>query len=266
VTPAAPPSAALLRTALADAWEAQGRLRSAVGGAVATLPGVRLMASGLPQPHFNGGDVSDPDLVDIDDVRRWYAGRRLDGWGLRVPAAGGQSPRWGRSLLTQRLMGLTPAGIVTRRSSDDLDHGPPAVPGGLRVRPAGPADLDQVVAVDAAAFDTPPGDGRPWLAPLLAADQARVVLALAGGRPVGTGYALATTGRAGPAAFVGGVGVLPDARRLGVGTEVSRQLVDWGFAGGAALAHLFPDTEAAARVYGRLGFVEAGAVDILVDC
>ena len=35
-------------------------------------------------------------------------------------------------------------------------------------------------------------------------------------------------------------------------------LLERGFAGGADLAHLNPDTPGAARLYGRLGFTELG--------
>ncbi|MGN6246379.1 MAG: hypothetical protein ACTHQ3_22240 [Motilibacteraceae bacterium] len=54
------------QVALADYWQAEGRLRADVGGGAVELPGVRLMASGLDHPHRNSGDVTDPALVDLD--------------------------------------------------------------------------------------------------------------------------------------------------------------------------------------------------------
>jgi hypothetical protein len=46
---------------------------------------------------------------------------------------------------------------------------------------------------------------------------------------------------------------------------MSSWLLAQAFARGARLAHLHPDTDAAARVYARLGFADAGALDIYVD-
>ena len=46
---------------------------------------------------------------------------------------------------------------------------------------------------------------------------------------------------------------------------MSSWLLERAFAGGARLAHLHPDTDDAARVYTRLGFTDAGALDIYVD-
>jgi hypothetical protein len=44
-------------------------LRVPYGGAFAELPGIRLMASGLPHPQWNNGDVTEPALVEVDLVR-----------------------------------------------------------------------------------------------------------------------------------------------------------------------------------------------------
>jgi hypothetical protein len=57
------------RTAHGDAWQEEGRLRVPYGGAFAELPGIRLMASGLPHPQWNNGDVTEPALVEVDLVR-----------------------------------------------------------------------------------------------------------------------------------------------------------------------------------------------------
>jgi GNAT superfamily N-acetyltransferase len=91
------------------------------------------------------------------------------------------------------------------------------------------------------------------------------VLASLGGEAVGTAYCLRSDGPAGPAAFLAGVGVLPEARRRGIAGAMSFWLVERAFADGARLAHLNADSDEAARVYSRLGFSPAGAVDIYVD-
>lgn len=241
----------LARTAHADAWEQHGRLRADAGGAVAELPGIRLMASGLPHAQWNNGDVADPDLVDVDAVRRWYAARGVP-WGVRVPAGA----RWphGRLLFRKRLMLLDVAGLVPS----------PAVPG-LRVRVATPDDLDVVARVDAVAFDGDPAVEAAWTRPLLAPGRATVALAELAGRPVATASCLRTDGRAGPAAYLAGVAVLPEARRRGVAGAVSGWLLERAVAGGARIAHLHPDTDEAARVYARLGFAEVDGFDVYVD-
>ena len=69
----------------------------------------------------------------------------------------------------------------------------------------------------------------------------------------------------GPSLYLAGVAVLPAARRRGVGAALSSWLLERGFAAGAELAHLNPDTDEAARIYGRLGFAETPGLDIYVD-
>ena len=59
--------------------------------------------------------------------------------------------------------------------------------------------------------------------------------------------------------------MLAAARRRGVGAALSSWLLERGFAAGAELAHLNPDTDEAARLYGRLGFTETPGLDIYVE-
>ena len=238
-----------VRAAHADAWQEQGRLRVAYGGGAAELQGIRLMASGLQHPQWNNGDVTDAGLVDIEQVAAWYAGLGVP-WGVRVPA--GMPWRHGRLLFGKRLMGLTRL------------RPPPPVPG-LVVRAASPADLEAVLHVDSVGFGSDPSVERPWIEPHLSADRVTVALGLLDGQPVATAYALRSDGRAGPAVYVAGVAVLPEARRRGVGAAVSSWLVGRALGSGAQLAHLHPDDDAAARIYARLGFVEVAGFDVYVD-
>ncbi|WP_136517586.1 GNAT family N-acetyltransferase [Cellulomonas telluris] len=243
--------AALARTAHADAWEQHGLLRATVGGEAAELPGVRVMTSGLPYAQWNNGDVTDPAAADVDALRAWYAARRVP-WGVRVPA-GAPWPH-GRLLFHKRLMLLEAADLV------------PAVPvPGLTVRAARLADLDAVAHVDAVAFDADAATEAAWVRPMLEAERATVALAELDGRPVATASVLRTDGRAGAAAYLAGVAVLPEARRRGVAAAVSAWLLARAVAAGARIAHLHPDTDAAARVYARLGFVEVDGLDVYVD-
>jgi ribosomal protein S18 acetylase RimI-like enzyme len=242
---------AKIRTAHGDAWQEQGRLRIPYGGSFADLPGIRLMASGLPQPQWNNGDVTDAAVVDIDQVREWYADIGVP-WGVRVPAD--QVWSLGRHLFAKRLMGLTSHAFV-----------PAPEVAGLTVRAATASDIDEVVRVDTAAFGGDASVDRPWLEPHLHADRATVALALLHGEPVGTAYTLRSDGLAGPAVYLAGVGVLAEARGRGVAAAMSSWLLERGFAAGGELVHLHPDSDGSARIYARLGFTEVPGFDVYVD-
>jgi GNAT superfamily N-acetyltransferase len=242
--------AARARTAHADAWAVEGTLREPDGGGAVTLRGIRVMASGLPHAQWNGADVTAPD-PDLDGARAFFAARGVP-WAMRVPA--GMPWDAGRHLFRLPLMALTPTAL---RPGPDVP--------GVSVRAAGPDDLEPVLAVDTAAFVTDPDDYRPWTEPHLRAPQVTVALATLDGEPVGTAYTLRSDGAAGPAAFLAGVAVLEHARRRGIAAAMSAWLLERAFAAGARLAHLHPDTDAAARVYSRLGFRPAGALEIYVD-
>jgi GNAT superfamily N-acetyltransferase len=241
---------ARVRTAHADAWAVEGALRAPYGGGAATLPGIRLMASGLPHVQWNGADVTGPG-ADLDGARHFYAERGVP-WGVRVPA--GMVWRAGRHVFTLPLMGLPARDLV-----------PPAEVEGLTIRPAGPDDLETVLTVDTTAFGSDPEEYRGWTEPHLDAAAITVALASLDEEPVATGYVLRSGGAAGPAAYLAGIAVLEHARRRGIGAAISAWLLDGAFADGARLAHLHPDSDAAARVYTRLGFTPAGALDIYVD-
>ena len=232
-----------VHTAHADAWEVHGHLRAGAQ----RLHGIRCMASGLPHPQWNSADVTAAD-ADLEGARAFYKRHGVP-WGVCVPAGIPWSA--GRHVMTQRLMGL-----------DRGDFRPaPAVPG-LRIRAAQERDFETLRGVDTAAFGE---DNGAWLAGQLG--RAPVVHALAelGGAPVGAAYSLRSHGEAGPCLYLAGVGVLQTARRRGVGAAISSWLIERGFADGAELAHLHPDSDEAARVYARLGFVETAGLDIYVN-
>jgi ribosomal protein S18 acetylase RimI-like enzyme len=241
---------ARVRTAHADGWQAIGGLFADRGGGALDLRDIRLSASGLPFPQWNNGDLTGPD-PDLEGARAFYAQRSVP-WGVRVPPE--LSWSGGRKLLHKRLMG----------ADAHAEAAPP--PSGVELRAAGPADLDVVVAIDAEAFGEPPELERAFLAPLLAAPAiADVVLATVDGEPAGTGYGVRSDGHAGPAVFIGGIGVLPAARGRGAGTAICEWLLARAFAQGARLAHLSPDDDRAARLYARLDFTEVPGLDVYVD-
>ena len=208
------------------------------------------MAAGFEAPGVNSGDGTGPD-PDLDAAREFYAARGVT-WGLRVPSE--QPWPHGRRLFRRRVMAVPRDGFRPA----------PAVEG-LTLRKAGPSDLPSVLHVDSTVFELDPTDNTRWLEPLLTAEAADVALAALDGEPAGTAYTLRSDGAGGRALYLAGVGVLPAARRRGVGAAVSSWLLERGFTAGAELAHLNPDTDDAARLYARLGFVETPGLDIYVD-
>lgn len=233
-----------VRTAHADAWQT-------LAVATAQLPGVRLSATGLQHPQWNNGDVDDPAEVDIDAVRTWYDAVGVP-WGMRVPA-GAWWPH-GRHLFTKRLMGVTPETFSPA----------PAVPG-LVVRAADADDLADVLRVDSVAFEESAAVERPWLQLLMAHPAVTIATAAVDGDVLATGSVTVSDGQAGRCGYVAGIAVLPEARRRGIGAAVSSWLTRIAFGRGAALCHLHPDTEAAAGIYRRLGYIEVDGLDIYVD-
>ena len=240
------PDPAAVRHAHADAWRELAL--SHPGGAVADLPGARLASSGLPFPQYNGADVTDPALADPVAVAAWFAAAGVP-WAWRVPA--GTPWPHGRLVVAQRLMAV---------HAPELR--PAAAPEGVDLVLAGPADLEDVVGVDVEAFGGPVEQARAWTAPHLAAARVAVGLARLDGRAVGTAYAVRSDGAAGPAVLLGGVAVVPAARRRGIGAALSSWLLAGAVGAGARLAHLQPDDERAARVYARLGFTEVPGLEV----
>src|SRR5215207_9538957 len=92
----------LVRTAHADAWQVEGRLRERYGGGVYAVRGARAMASGIRTPKWNNADVTH-EQVDLEALRAWYGSRGMP-WGLRVPLE--LSLAVGEPLFVKRCMGL----------------------------------------------------------------------------------------------------------------------------------------------------------------
>lgn len=234
------------RAADGDAWQTHGLIRSQSGGSVGEVPGVRMMVSGLPRPWWNNADVHDVRAVDIEALVAWYEERGLP-WGMRVAA--GAEWSHGSLLFRQRLMALERSAFLPAWS-----------PVGVTIRAANHQDLASVVGVDAEAFGGEPAE--TWIAPLLRSDKAVVALAFLGARPVGTGYVLCSDGWAGKSALLAGVAVVPEARGQGIAGALSSWLLENAFERGAEVSILNPDTDVAARIYSRLGYIESPGFDI----
>ena len=219
-------------------WQLQGALRAGA----AELRDVRVASSGLPSASWNNGDVHGPD-PDLEGARDFFGAVP---WGVRVPA--GAPFAHGRLALRLRLMGL-----------DRADFRPAPRVRGLELREAGPADLDTVVALDAAAFGVHDLElSRRFFAPQLESASIRTIIGQLGAEPVATGFSVRTDGWAGPALGLAGVAVLPAVRRRGIGAAVT----SWLLEGELGFAHLVPDSDDAARMYARLGFREATGLDV----
>jgi GNAT superfamily N-acetyltransferase len=229
-----------VQTAEGDAWQVHGRLRAGTR----TLHGIRCMASGLPHAQWNNGDVTAPD-ADLEGARAFYSEHGVP-WGVRVPA--GMPWSAGRLLFRKRLMGLLAA---------EFEPAPEPVEIELTT------DLEAVCAIDAIAFESEPA--RDWIGGHLGRPGVETALAWLDGTPVATAYSVFSDGLAGPALYLAGVAVLPEARGRGVGAAISSWLVRRGFERGAELAHLHPDGDGAARLYARLGFVEVAGFDVYVE-
>jgi GNAT superfamily N-acetyltransferase len=244
-----------VHTAHGDAWQAQGRLRTQLGGGAIELPGVRLMASGLPYAQWNNGDVTDPTLFNVEEVRAWYTARAHGAgvpWGVRVPA--GVSFMHGRHVFRKRCMALLPSEFSALKE-----------PSGIEIRVAAPEDIETVTQIDAAAFDEAEEPIRRWVGPHLGARGFTVALASLDDDPVGIATAIFTDDRAGRCVGIFGVGVFERARRRGIGSALTSWLLERAFAEGATFAHLNPDSDAAARLYARLGFIETAGLDVYTD-
>ncbi len=238
-----------------DAWQAEGRLRRSHGGGAAAMPGIRLMASGLPHAQWNNGDVTDPALVDVEAVRAWYAaqaGGKGVPWGVCVPES---SPfALGRRVFRKRCMALLPPQFRAIAAAP-----------GVAIREARAADVDTFAQIDASAFEGTVEATRPWVTPHFGATGFIVALASLSGEPVGVATAIHTDERAGMCVGIFGVGVLEHARRRGIGAAITSWLLQRAVDLGVTLAHLNPDTEAAARLYARLGFIETAGLDVYCD-
>ena len=228
-----------LQTAHADMWQLEGALRAGC----AELRDVRLASSGLRETPWNNADVHGPD-PDLAGARDFFGDLP---WGARVPA-GARFPH-GEHRLRVPLMDLRPRDFAAA----------PRVPG-LAIREAGATDLDAVARVDATAFGFGFEQGRRWLAAHLGPPEIRTLIGFLDGEPVAHAFSIRTDGWAGPALYLGGVGVLPQARRRGIGAAISSALLEDPF----EYAHLWPDTPGAARIYDRLGFRHGSALDVYV--
>ena len=168
-------------------------------------------------------------------------------WGVRVPGRACRGSAGPPPVHACALMGLRAGGLQAgaRRSTGSTLR---ARPGRTTSRPCWPSTPT--------AFGSDPDEYRPWTEPHLDAPgghrRARRSWTASRSAPPTRCAATAPPGRlrSSPASAVARA-----ARRRGIGGRDERAGCSRAaFADGARLAHLHPDTDAAARVYARLGF------------
>jgi hypothetical protein len=238
----------LVRTAHADAWQAEGRLREAHGGGACAVRGARAMASGIRTPKWNNADVTH-DQVDLETLRTWYGSRGMP-WGLRVPL--GISLAVGEPLFVKRCMGL----MVSSGAESGLHLFDRA--GGVEVRRIRADERDRFVALEVAAFGDDPPTARAWLTPQYGVGGFDHWVAEVAGATVGSATSVRSDELAGPAVMVTGVAALPGADAQLVKAQLSAQIsAEAAHAGsGVTLLHVYPDDDEEAAAFAAVGFIE----------
>jgi ribosomal protein S18 acetylase RimI-like enzyme len=254
------PDAALLeriaRTVIANAGE--GREMAAVGPFVALVDTV----SAIPWSSLAVPAPGSPARTD---------------WAAALPALEAHFAARGRALRFEFFEELFPTlGPVLERSGWPLGSRDPlftcgpadlrlsgSVPGlSLEALDAGSPDAlaGLFLAVQSGSFEPgkihePSAAERAQLASRMRLGAIRCLLAHLEGVPAGAGCALPAAG----AAEIAGIGTLPQFRARGIGSAVTARLASDLFATGTDLAWLTAGSEAAGRIYRRIGFRGLGA-------
>jgi hypothetical protein len=237
-----------VRTAHADAWQAEGRLREPHGGGACAVRGARAMASGIRTPKWNNADVTH-ERVDVETLSAWYAARGMP-WGLRVPL---EIPlAVGEPLFVKRCMGL----LASNGAESGLRLLDP--PGGVQVRRIRPDERNRFVALEVAAFGDDPAEARTWLVPQFGVAGFDHWVAEIAGMTVGIATSVRSDELAGPAVMVTGVAALPGADtrlvKAQLPAQISAEALDAG--SGATLVHVYPDDDEEVAAFAAVGFIE----------
>lgn len=132
------------------------------------------------------------------------------------------------------------------------------VPEGVRIAPADRADRDAIVEVQRLSFDLPWATARALVHDAAFADPEVALLVARDERLPGDPVVGSVTVHLDPTAGVVGAGVLPNHRRRGIGSALTRVVLDLAARHGSELAWLQASTDGEA-LYRSLGFVEVGS-------
>ena len=198
-------------------------------------------------------------------------------WAAALPALQAHFAARGRALRFEFLEELFPTlgpvlerSLWPLRSRDPLlvcrpaDLAPPGTVPGLSLEPLDAASSDALVelflVVQSGSFEPgkihePAEADRGQLRSRMRLGAIRCLLARLDGVPAGAGCALPAAG----AAEIAGIGTLPRFRARGIGSAVTARLAADLFATGTDLAWLTAGSDAAGRIYRRIGFRGLGA-------
>jgi ribosomal protein S18 acetylase RimI-like enzyme len=237
-------------------------------------PLVLFTPTGPGWPYYARPRRAPRSLVTAADVRAVRARQRE----LIIP----ESFEWIEEVAPEMAAAAAAAGLEVQTHPLMVLASPPAAPvltPGVTVRAIAPEDpeLDRIWAVPAVAFGHPgtaAGEAGPAERDKIAADHdggtiamlrerlrsAQSVLAAAFGPdgPLGAGSCQAVDG----VAEITGVGVLPSARRQGLGAAITALLARDAVDRGVQTVFLSASDDTVARVYARIGFREIGTAMI----
>ena len=235
---------------VAAACLATERIRAEVveGGEVVEVDGLVVALSNLPAPELNGTRVArepeDPARA-LAAARAVFRSRGHSFFGIEIEV--GRHPRVEEAI---RGMGLERVEAWPAMAVEAIALPPSDEPDGVAIRRVTERDeLSAVHAIEVATFGTPAPVAQGFVGrPMLEDDRVRMFLAWDGDRPVGEATAYVSDGTVG----IFGVGVIPEARRRGIGAALTLAAAR-AFPDRADLAWLQPSTMAAS-MYRRLGF------------
>jgi hypothetical protein len=205
------------------------------------------MASGLPDARWNNADVVAAD-VDLGAVIAWYASRGLP-WGIRVPLH--LTVELGTPLFVKRCFAL---------SGPDLADGVGAET--YRLTRVGPTEQARFVAAEAEVFATPVTLASRWIRPVLGAPGFAHWVAERDRRPVAVATTVVSTGDAGPAVMLTGLGALPGADPTLAPALARTAILAALDVEPAALVHTHGDPDDDPAIYRRLGFTEVAGLQV----
>lgn len=240
----------LVRTAHADAWEAEGRLRRSYGGGAARVRGARLMASGISVAKWNNADVMDEE-PDVEAMVSWYAAFDVP-WGVRVPLE--IELELGAPVFVKRCVAL--------RRAEFADRDAPRAD--VRVRRAAADEAGSYAALDLEIFGGDIAASRAWIEPEFAAPSVAHWIASLGGSDLGIVTVIHTDADAGPAAYLTGLGVVPNRPREVILDALIATAARHAFSAEADLVHANPADDWEAAVFRALGAVEVPGLSVRV--
>lgn len=240
----------LARIAHADAWEAEGLLRRGYGGGAARVRGARLMASGIAAAKWNNADVIDEE-PDVEAMASWYAALDVP-WGVRVPLE--IELELGAPVLVKRCVALRRAEFADRDAST----------GDVRVRRAAVDEAGSYAGLDLEIFGGDIAASRAWIEPEFAAPSVAHWIASLGGSDVGIATVIQTDADAGPAAYLTGLGVVPNGPRDVILNALIVTGARHAFSAEADLVHANPTDDPEAAVFRALGAIEVPGLSVRV--